>query len=102
MVTRNKPDTLNKGMVAPQFTKLYICYFISANLLNRILFLFFVVVFFFVLFFVFVFFLGGRGAGFFAEFPANCPCVFCLHLPELILSVDYDWLISIKVFQSLE
>ena len=46
MVTRNKPDTLNKGMVAPQFTKLYICYFIYANLLNR--FFFFVFCFFFV------------------------------------------------------
>ena len=35
-----------------------------------------------------------------SEFPAKCPCA-CLHLPVLILSVDSDWLISIKVGQSL-
>ena len=35
-----------------------------------------------------------------SEFPKKCPCA-CLHLPVLILSVDSDWLISIKVSQSL-
>ena len=33
-----------------------------------------------------------------SEFSAKCPH---LHLPVLILSVDSDWLISIKVGQSL-
>ena len=32
-----------------------------------------------------------------SEFPAKCSCA----LPVLILSVDSDWLISIKVGQSL-
>ena len=36
-----------------------------------------------------------------SEFPAKCPCAFVLHLPVLILLADSDWLISIKVGQSL-
>ena len=37
-----------------------------------------------------------------SEFPAKCPCAFIYnHLPVLILSVDSDWLISIKLGQSL-
>ena len=36
-----------------------------------------------------------------SKFPTNCPCVFVCNLPVLISLVDSDWLISIKVGQSL-
>ena len=36
-----------------------------------------------------------------SEFTAKMSMCICLHLPVLILSVDSDWLISIKVGQSL-